>query len=55
MTSNANSQSSLVSSKRTEKASSEATKNTNELFFAFIIEQLETITATYWEHFLKEV
>lgn len=54
MKSSANPQSSLVSSKRTEKASSEATKNTNELFFAFIIEQLDAITPTHWEHFLKE-
>lgn len=54
MKSSANTQSSLVSSKRTEKASSEATKNTNELFFAFIIEQLDTVTPIHWEHFLKE-
>ena len=54
MKSSAIPQSTLVSLKRTEKASSEATKNTNELFFSFIIEQLENLTSTNWEHFVKD-
>lgn len=54
MKSNVKSNRSVDTSKETENAKGEASKNINDVFFNSIIENIQKLESSNWEHFLKD-